>query len=794
MEQHSFGYWLRLKRKVLNLTREQLAERVGYSAATIRKIEDEERRPSVQIAARLAEIFNIPQNERESFLRFARGDWKFAPSDVKEEYPWQASSRSHRSNLPAPTTSLIGREKEIADVREYLSKEDIRLVTLIGPPGIGKTRLSIEAARAALPDFADGIFFVTLAPLDNPSLIALTIAQGLGYIGARTISTSQQLKEGIGEKQMLITLDNCEHLIDDVASLVAELLSSCSHLKILATSRESLRISGEWQYPVPAFDVPRDDSSIDLDANSNFPGLTLFAERARAVRSDFTLNHENVKTVSAICAHLDGLPLGIELIAARMRLMSPRALLERLDEQFILYADGMRPASERQKTLNHAIGWSYNLLSEEEQKIFAYLSVFSGGFTLGAAEKVFSEFVTSKPVSDLITSLLDKSLLQYNFAARDEPRYTMLVTIQEFARTRLRESGEETTMRNCHLAYFLDLAQQADQELRGANQLEWLHRLEIVRDNLRVALDWAIETEQTEIALQLVRNLHWFWFIYGDHNEGRQWFERILAMPAAPMYPEAQAHALTQLAHHLYLLGHRFGPQNQELSLIGQVARQALSIARAQRDRHNMARALAMLGLDLVEGRDFTAAQSAFEESQVLYQEVHDEWGYAHAIMCLGYEFTTQGDLTSARFLYEKALTVFRKLGDRYFICVTVRGVAIVQIKQNDLLGAVSALPEALVAAQQLKSKYEIAATLAWWGEVEKHLGNSARAVRLYCAAKNVYDSIGAWQAKDEHEFENDLAPCRAALSESDFAAAVEEGRDMTMEQALQYALEPSTG
>jgi predicted ATPase/DNA-binding XRE family transcriptional regulator len=790
MEKHSFGYWLKLRRKALDLTREEMAKQVGYSAATIRKIEDEERHPSTQVVERLAEFLKIPQNERTDFLRFGRGDLQALPGEIQEDTPWHNPAKSTRSNLPALFTSLIGRKQEIADVRKYLAKNDIRLVTLIGPPGIGKTRLSVEAARAALPDFADGVFFVTLAPLDDPSLIALTIAQGLGYVGARTISTSRQLKEGIGEKQILIILDNCEHLIDDVASLVAELLSSCSHLKILATSRESLRTSGEWQYPVPAFDIPRDDSSMDPDAN--FPGLALFAERARAVRPDFTLNHENVKTVSAICAHLDGLPLGIELIAARMRLMSPRALLERLDDQFILSADGLRPASERQKTLNHAIGWSYNLLSKEEKKIFAYLSVFSGGFTLGAAEKVFSEFVTSKPVSDLITSLLDKSLLQCNFAAPDETRYTMLMTIQEFARTRLRESGEETTMRNCHLAYFLDLAQQADQKLRGANQLEWLHRLEIVRDNLRVALDWAIETEQTEVALQLVRNLHWFWFVYGDHNEGRQWLERILAMPAAPMYPEAQAHALTQLAHHLYLLGHRFGPQNQELSLLGQVAGQGLSIARAQRDRHNMARALAMLGLALVERRDFTAAQSAFEESQVLHQDVHDEWGYAHAIMCLGWAFTTQDDLMGARSLYEKALIVFRKLGDRYFICVTVRQVAIIEMKQNDLLGAVSALPEALIAAQQLKSKYEIAATLAWWGEAEKHIGNSGRAVRLYWAAKNVFDSIGAWQAKDEHEFENDLAPCRAALSESDFAAAAEEGRAMTMEQAIQYALEPS--
>jgi predicted ATPase/DNA-binding XRE family transcriptional regulator len=623
MEQHSFGYWLKLKRRALDLTREQLAERVGYSAATVRKIEDEERRPSVQIAARLADFFNIPQNERESFWRFARGDWKSAPMETNVDRPWRATTKPSRSNLPATTTSLIGRAKELQEIREYLLKADIRLVTLMGSPGIGKTRLGIEAARSVLPDFPDGVFFVALAPLDDPALIAITVAQALGYVGARNISTNEQLKEGIGEKQMLIVLDNCEHLIEDVASLASNLLAACSRLAILATSRESLRIPGEWVYPVPAFDVPAEHSLMNITTDSGGPALALFAERARAVRPDFVVDSENIRTVVAICLRVDGLPLGIELIAARMRLMSPQALLQRLNDQFILSADGMRASSERQKTLNYAIDWSYRLLSEEEQKVFSYLSVFSGGFTLGAAESMFSEFVTGKPVADLITSLLDKSLLHYDSTERGEPGYKMLATIREFARMRLQETEEETEMRKRHLVYILDLAEQADKELRGANQLEWLHRLDVMRDNLRAALDWAIATRQTEAALQLARKLDWFWFVRGDHSEGRQWIERVLAMPAAPMYPEARAQALTQLAHHLFLLGHRFGPQSQVLSLIGQLAEQALSIARVQGDRHNMARALAMLGLDLVEQRDFSEGGRAARRGSERGDEEH---------------------------------------------------------------------------------------------------------------------------------------------------------------------------
>ena len=687
---------------------------------------------------------------------------------------------------------MIAREKEIALVREYLSRDDIRLVTLMGPPGIGKTRLSIEVARASLVDFPDGVFFVALAPLEDPNSIASAITQALGYIGAKNISTTEQLTEGIGKKHLLLVLDNCEHLIEAVALLASDLLSACSHLKILATSRESLRIPGEWLYAIPAFDLPTDSSSLELESASKYPALTLFAERARAVRSDFSLNADNLETVAAICARLDGLPLVIELIAARMRLMSPQALLDRLSGQFVLTADGMRAASERQKTLRNAIDWSYKLLPPEEQKLFAYLSVFSGSFTLETVEVLFSRDVTEKSLPNLIALLLDKSLLKLAHDPEDPgaARYTMLVTIREYARECLHEMGARTQVRNAHLAYFLDLAEKADKELRGHNQVEWQNRLNVVRDDLRAALDWAIETEQTESALQMARNIHWFWFVYGDHKEGRELLERVLAMPAAPMYPEAQAHALTQLAHHIFVMGHRFGPQNQELPLIRPLMEQALSIARAHQDKHNMARALVMLGLDLAEERDFTAAQSAFEESQALYQEVHDEWGYAHAVMCLGYEFISQDNLVSALSLYEKALAVFRKLGDRFFICVTVRGIAIMQMKQNNLTSAVAALQEALTAAHQLKSKYELAATLSWWGKVEKRIGNHTRAIHFSWAAKNLYDSIGVWQAEAEDEFMKDLAPTRAVLGESAFAAAVEQGRAMTIEQAIEYALE----
>jgi non-specific serine/threonine protein kinase len=776
----SFGEWLRRKRKALDLTRDELAERLGYSAATIRKIEDEERHPSAQVIERLAEIFNIPPGERKDFLRFARGDWKSAPIDTEEDRPWHASSKSPRSNIPATTTSLIAREKEIALVCEYLSNDNIRLVTLMGPPGIGKTRLSIEVARIARADFPNGVFFVALAPLDDGNLIPSAIAQALGYVGAKDISTSEQIKEGIGSKNLLLVLDNCEHLIEDVSSLASTLLSACSQLKILATSRESLRIAGEWLYPVPAFDVPTDGSSIDLKTISNFPAIKLFSERARAVRPDFVLSDENVETVSAICARLDGLPLVIELIAARLRLMSPETLLERLSTQFVLTADGMRAASERQKTLKHAIHWSYNLLSAEEQKLFACLSVFSGGFTLEAAERIFSDAVMEKQVPDLITLLLDKSLLQR--IPDHEPRFTMLVTIQEFARERLREIGDETNIRKLHLSYFLDFSEKGGREMRGSNQLDWFRRFIDTRDNLRAALEWAIETGRTEAALQMTRNLHWFWFVHSDHTEARRWFERVLAISDAPHYAGLYAEVLTQFAHHIWT---QIGPADAR-----PLVELALSIARANADKQNTARALAVLGLVLIVEKNFAEAGLMLKESQTLFVETQDKWEYAHTLMCLALGADRQEQLSMSLELHQQALALFREIGDLYFQSFALNFIGILQVKEGNVTQGMAALREALILARRLDSRHGIASAIGRFAAAAQYTGDPRRAVYLYWAAKNIWDSFGTWQKEDEIEFEHWLAPSRAMLSPAEFAEAIEQGHQITLEQAIAYALE----
>jgi predicted ATPase/DNA-binding CsgD family transcriptional regulator/DNA-binding XRE family transcriptional regulator/Tfp pilus assembly protein PilF len=788
MEQHSFGYWLKLKRKALDLTREELAERVGYSAATVRKIEDEERPPSEQVVEHLAEFFHIPPEERAAFLRFARGDWQFPPTEIKEVTPWHISAKSPRSNLPASISSLIGREQAIADIRNYLSTEDIRLVTLIGPPGIGKTRLSIEAARAELYDFQAGVFFIGLAPLEDANLVAPAIAQTLSVVEIQNRSPLERLKDGIGDKQMLIVLDNCEHLIDEIATLASDLLLACPRLKLLATSREALRAPGEWLYPVPTLSIPTDTQlqSIEMKDISQFTALSLFGERARAVRSDFTLNADNIRAVAMICTQLDCLPLAIELIAARIRLMSPQSLLSHLSEQFTLYADGMRALSARQKTLHGAISWSYDLLSDEEQKLFARLSVFSGGFTLEAAESIFSRTVTNKSIYDLITSLLDKSLLQRTLDrdAPREPRFTMLVTIQQFALERLRRMNEEAEVRNRHLAYFVDLAEQAEPNLRAFDMVMWLDRLEAELANLHGALGWA-QKNNIEAQLRLASALLWFWHIRGHKNEGVDWLERGLSTEASqrgnqPLTPDRsmiRGKALNVTAVLLSILANTERSKSlsqealtlfQELGSRGRkgmayallsladaavhledskrvkiLAEESLTLFREAGDKFGMAQCLDLLGGVIWEEGDSGQVKALWEDNLALRKEIGDRDGIARVLARLGMWAFSQDDLNRSVSMYEESLTIFREVGNEWARSYNLADLALVVQEQGNYGKATQILEEALAIARDLGDQYRASRSLHGLGRVAQLQGDYERATQMFQEALILARKVG---------------------------------------------------
>jgi predicted ATPase/Tfp pilus assembly protein PilF/DNA-binding XRE family transcriptional regulator len=867
MKPHSFGYWLKRKRKGLDLTREDLAKQAGYSAATIRKIEDEERRPSAQLTERLAEFFDIRQEERTAFVRFARGESRSVPRETNANFPWRASGKSTRSNVPATVTSLIGREKEIADIREYLLQRDIRLVTLIGPPGIGKTRLSIEAAHVLLSNFPDGVFFVALAPLDNTSLIASVIIRALGFVESRKQSANEQLMNGIAEKHIFLILDNCEHLIEDIAPLVSELLSTCPNLKILSTSREALRVPGEWLYPLPPLDAPDENEFVPLEIAFKFPALTLFAARARAVQPDFTLNAANLQTVIAICSHLDGLPLAIELLAARMRLMSPQVLLQHLNDQFILSADGMRAVSARQKTLNNAIRWSYNLLPSEEQTAFAYLSVFSGGFGLDAAEALFSDMPAGTSLMDLLTSLCHKNLLQSVVGAGSQARFNMLATIQQFAQKTLRERAEETKARDRHLAYFLALAEKGNKEIHGPSQIEWGNHLEREHENFRAALDWSISSQNTEAAARLLCDLGWSWFVRGHYEEAQYWLEKIRSLPDIHNYPYSYA----ALLHPMGLFYWARYKTEKTRSLWEES--QAIALGLGEPGELILAQSLNWLGLlFLFENNQPNKALSIFQRGFELHRRLNNSWGMALSTFHLGIAESQMAHYDAGLILLERSLSMFEELGDAFFVAKVSYYLADLFLKQGDFEKAEYFLAQqlridsevhywdsisdgwqALGSLYRFRGKldkarecYEKSLALHHELGLKEYIGDNLNFLGLlllhhndYSAARqyfiDAFDSNGVIEdarayelltglaavaggtnqaeraAKlhgasemllgssppetlqaDRAEFDRRIQIAREQLGEHEFEKLAAEGRAMTMEQAIAFALEPS--
>jgi predicted ATPase len=741
----------------------------------------------VQIIERLAEILNIPPNEQKRFLRYARGELKYAMKDRIEETPWQATA-STRTNLPGSVTALIGRESELAEIRAYLMRAEVRLVTLIGPPGIGKTRLSIEAAGQSLSDFPDGVFFVALALLEDSSLIAFTTLQALGYVESKKLPADRQLLEGIGDKRMLIVLDNCEHLVQEAATFAAGFLSACPRLKIITTSRESLHILGEWLYTVPPLELPDRNSPMDVESAAQYPALTLFTERARAVQSDFALTAENIKTVSTICAQLDGLPLVIELIAAQLRLLSPQSLLERLNDRFILSAEGMRNASARQISLSQAIGWSYDSLTPDEQKLFAYLSVFSRRFTLPVAESIFSRHFAVKSVSDLIASLLDKSLLQRSSDSRSEVRLTMLVTIHHFALERLRQMSEEIEIRNSHLAYFLDLAGQTDKEIHGPNQLEWINRAENELDNFRAAIGWALESQDADAGLRIASKLSFFCIVRGYLRDGIGWLEKTLAQSRGAS-AASKAEALRWLGG---MLGFDSRDDYDRSSLL---LEESLILYRELEDRKGIAWALNSLGINALNRNEYAKATKLLGESLALRQELGDPWSIAQTLGNFASLAMQQGDDVNAKKYSEESLALFQRTGDPRSIARQLMELGDFARREGDFVRATTLLTQALSQLWQIRDQWSLTFVLDNLASLANAQGNPERSARLFGAAEYLREAIGMpLQALDRAEYEQNVGSVRKNLDEMTFAKAWAEGRIMTLEQVFAYALENHGG
>jgi predicted ATPase/DNA-binding XRE family transcriptional regulator len=646
----SFGEWLRKQRRALDLSRQAIADQVGCAEVTLRRIEGGTLRPSKELANLLLENLGIPEHERSKWFSFARG---------LSGFPSQSSPllKRQKSNLPAQLTTFIGREKEQLDVIRLIAK--YRLVTLTGSGGVGKTRLSLKMGEQVLGGYSDGVWLVELAPILDPVLVPRTTAIAVGLRDEPQRPVIDMLSDYLLKKQVLIILDNCEHLLEAGAQLADTLLKHCPHLKILATSREVLGILGEAVYRVPSLVLP--DLQQSLDNLRGYESVRLFEERARLVQFDFSLASENAPAVAKICTRLDGVPLAIELAAARVSTFSAEEIEERLQESFSFLTSGNRTALPRHQTLRAAIDWSYDLLSPTEQTLFRRLAVFVNGWTLEAAESVCSDDnIKVEVVVDLLIQLRDKSLVVVE-EKQNSTRYRMLETVRQYAAGKLFESGESDTLRDRHLEYFLNLAETAEPYITGPEQVEWLPLLDADYDNFRFALESSLSNDMAEPALNLCKALAWYWVIRCYWLEGMHWTIRALEKHAKQESKNekiARARALCCLASLEAQLG------NSSKQILAP-AKLSLSLSLETSDKKDIAIARYYVGIGIAYGEeDDEQAIVLMEQSFAEFDELHEPFWQARVFLFLNVLFSKQGKRTFAD-LYKTGIELARKAGER---------------------------------------------------------------------------------------------------------------------------------
>jgi predicted ATPase/transcriptional regulator with XRE-family HTH domain len=823
----TFGELLRFLRRKANLTQRELSIAVGYSESQISRLEQNERIPEEAIlAARFTPALYLEDEPQWVARLLELGAEARVHADEVEAAEPIAATKPIPHNLPIQLTSFIGREKEITEIKRLLSEREggVRLLTLTGHGGCGKTRLALQSASSLLDDFRDGVWLIELAPLGDPALVPQTIATVLGLkeeAGRPLLST---LTDHLRGKRILLILDNCEHLVQASAQFAAALLQACPYVYILATSREMLGVSGERALVVSSLSMPDPHESPSVELLNQYEAVKLFAERARTVMPGFTLTDENSIAITQICQRLDGIPLALELAAARLRMLPVEQIAARLNDSFRLLTGGSRTVLPRHQTLQALIDWSYELLTHREQVVFRRLAVFVGGWTLEAAEAVcVGEGIKPDEVFDLLAHLLDKSLVLAE-ERHKTARYRMLETIRQYALMKLAVNGEADAVRKQHAMYYLTLA-EAGASLSAQLVLAWKDHMESEHNNLRAALAWSQSAQgYAELGLRLAGGLGGFWTFQGYWSEGRSWLEGALARADAEGVDDMRslAQALNHLSFIYTLQGdYEAGEARMALSLklfqesgdilssagilhrLGILAREhgdtitarlrleeSLGILRKHGNKAWIPGVLNSLGEVLVIQEDVEGATKLLEESLALNQELGHQNDTGWALNHLGHVAQLQGEFERATRLHQESLPYFREVGLNWVgIPWANQGLGETALAQGDAALAASHLSEALVLFRDLGDRAGTSWCLAGLAGVAALNEEPERAAWLWGAAEALRQSLGARSAPAVRATHERLqAEVRNQLGEGVFNIKWAEGQAASVEQAIDEA------
>jgi predicted ATPase/DNA-binding CsgD family transcriptional regulator len=715
-------------------------------------------------------------NSRTKAVVKANKDGIFDRSQAIDEIPRVA----YEHNLPAPLTSFIGRESEINKIKQLLGKN--RLLTITGPGGSGKSRLALQVAGEAIEYSAGGVFVIDLAPLGDADLVLNAIA---GTLGIREIPGEpllDTLKNVLRDKQMLLLLDNFEQIIE-AGLIVSELLFACPYLKVLVTSRESLSVYGEQVYIVPPMSTPDPKQLENFTEILNFESVQLFYQRAKAVKPDFIVDETNLADIAEICVRLDGLPLAIELAAARSNLFTPEMIRSHLDNRFSILTGGSRNVPQRQQTLKGTLDWSFNLLKPGEQILLGRLSVFQGGRTVESSEVICGPGLPID-VLDGLETLLDKNLLYQEQSKLGEPRFYMLETIHEYAREKLEDSREAGEVKLRHIQYFTDLAQEAEEGLFGPRQAYWFDKLRLEYDNLRAAMKRSLNGAGVLLGSQIIASLRYFWYSDGLIAEGFNWIE--VAQDNEKDIPtDIQAKVNIAAAELSFAQGHQ-----KKVEICG---RNAYELAQKSGDQLTLGWALITKAkiYYMPEEQDIPKSIMLCKESLAIFRKMGYLPGISIALNLMGETFRVSGDYETAEEYYRECIEVCRRAGDSKRMAASLSNLASVVFHHGDFQEAEQLQKEAIRIEVELGTNHYVGLYLACLSGILAMRGNPKQAAVILGASESILQNMGAkLQPTDQIEVEQYLVPIKEQLDEKTFEDAMAEGRELSLEEAVSYALE----